>query len=174
MSTADARLWEIVERAAKSVTDEMTGQFDNKNLIDELKISLADQELPAHVRASSVDMLAKSLARGFVSKRNPKPGNSSKMFNPGAILPLGDGKRVWMEYATDRDLIEWARQSTKNLARVASAEGARQAYVAERLQAMRDHGGWLLGQVERDVFGYSPDVEDPPDYEGDDFNDWDE
>jgi hypothetical protein len=86
------------------------------------------------------------------------------MFHPGAILPLGDGKRVWMEYATDRDLIEWARQSTKNLARVASAEGARQSYVAERLDAMSGHRDWLLGRVEREVFGYAPDVEDPPDY----------
>lgn len=161
MSTADSRLWELVEQAARAVTDESTGQFDNKELIDELKASLVDEELPDHVRASSVDVLAKSLARGFVSRRNPRPGKASGMFHPGAILPLGDGKRVWMEYATDRDLIEWARQSTKNLARVASAEGSRQAYVAERLDAMRAHRDWLLGRVEREVFGYVV-VEEPP------------
>lgn len=164
MSTADTRLWELVEQAARAVTDESTGQFDNKSLIDEVKASLANEELPEHVRASSIDVLAKSLARGFVSKRNPRPGKPSGMFHPGAILPLGDGKRVWMEYATDRDLIEWARQSTKNLARVASAEGSRQSYVAERLDAMRSHRDWLLGRVEREVFGFTPDIEDPPDY----------
>lgn len=170
MSTADARLWELVTQAARDVTDEITGRFDNKSLIDELRERLADEDLMDHVRDVSIDRLAKSLATGFVRKRNPKPGKPSGMFHPEAILPLGDGKRIWMEYATEGDLIEWARQSTKNLARVASAEGSRQAYVSERLDAFRAHRGWLLGRIEREVFGYVA-VEDPPDYSD---PEWDE
>lgn len=163
MTTADARLWELVEEAAKAVTDELTGRFDNKTLIDELRERLADEDLMEHVRSVGMDRLARSLADGFVKRRNPKPGKPSGMFHPGAILPLGFGKRIWMEYATDRDLIEWARQSTKNLARVAAAEGSRQEYVADRLEAFQAHRDWLLGRIEREVFGYVA-VEDPPDY----------
>lgn len=163
MSTADARLWELVTQAARHVTDEVTGRFDNKALVDELRGRLTDKDLMAHVREVSIDRLAKSLADGFVKKRNPKPGNPAGLFHPEAILPLGKGKRIWMEYATDKDLIEWARQSTRNLAQVASAEGARQKYVSERLDAFRMHREWKLGRIEREVFGYV-DVEEPPDY----------
>ena len=170
MSTADARLWELVTQAAKDVTDEVSGRFDNKSLIDELRDRLADEDLMEHVREVSLDRLAKGLATGFVRKRNPKPGKTSSMFHPDAILPLGDGKRIWMERATEGDLIEWARQSTKNLARVASAEGARQAYVSERLEAFRIHRGWPLGRIEREVFGYVT-TEDPPEYSD---PEWDE
>lgn len=173
VSTAEARLWEIVEEAAQSVTDEATGQFENKKLIAEIKAKVTSRDLPEHVRSETTDMLAKKLAEGFVRRRNPKPGKAATMFHPGAVLPLGDGKRVWMEYATDADLIEWARQSTKNLARVAAAEGSRQSYVAERLDAMRERPGWLLGQLEREVFGYEPDVEEPP-FDEDDDIDFDE
>lgn len=174
MSTAEARMWQIVEDAAKEVTDESNGQFENKALVDELKTRLADEEMPQHVRAQTTEMLAKKLAEGFVRRRNPKPGKVAAMFSPGAILPLGDGKRVWMDYATDSDLIEWARQSTKNLARVAAAESARQDYVAQRLDAMRDHPGWYLGRVEREVFGYIPEEEPPFDPNEEPDNDhWD-
>jgi hypothetical protein len=163
VSTADARLWEIVEAAARTVTDELTGRFENKHLIDEVRARLADEELQAHVRLVAEDRLAESLARSFVRGRNPKPGKPEGMFHPGAILSLGDGKRIWMEYATDRDLIEWGRLSTKNLARVATAEGGRQQYVADRLEAFEDHRDWLLGRIEREFFGYVG-TEDPPDF----------
>lgn len=174
MSTAHARMWELVEEAAKAVTDELTGRFDNKTLVDELRERLADEDLMEHVREVGRERLAKSLADGFVRSRNPKPGKPSGMFHPGAILPLGDGKRIWMEYATDRDLIEWGRQSSRNLARVATAEGSRQQYVAERLEAFETHRDWLLGRIEREVFGYV-EVEDPPEYSDPDSDqEWDE
>lgn len=165
MSTADARLRELVVQAARAVTDQVTGRFDNKNLVDEIRARLADESVMGHVRDAGADLLAKSLATGFAKKRNPKPGKPSGMFHPEAILSLGDGKRIWMEYATDRDLIEWARQSTRNLARVANAEGDRQTYVADRLGVMRDHPGWLLGRVERELFDYA---------EESDFDDFDD
>lgn len=156
-------MWELVEAAARTVTDELTGRFENKRLIDEVRARLSDDDVQAHVRAVATDKLAESLARSFVRSRNPKPGKPAGMFHPGAILSLGDGKRIWMEYANDRDLIEWGRLSTRNLARVATAEGGRQQYVAERLDAFQSHRDWLLGQIEREVFGYIC-TEDPPNY----------
>lgn len=163
MSVAETRMWELVEAAARTVTDELTGRFENKHLVDEVRTRLSDDDLQVHVRAVAADRLAESLARSFVRSRNPKPGRPSGMFHPGAILSLGDGKRIWMEHANDRDLIEWGRLSTKNLARVATAEGSRQQYVAERLDAFLSHRDWLLGRIEREVFGYV-DTEEPPEY----------
>lgn len=163
MNARDLWVWSLVEKAALTVTDETTGQFDNNAFTAEVRSRLEAEDVSEEVRAVSVEMLAKSLASGFVRRRNPKPGKPSGMFDFGAILPLGKGKRVWMEYATDADLIEWARLSTKNLARVAAAEGARQAYVTERLDAMRDHSGWLLGRIERELFGFS-EANPQPDY----------
>ncbi|MPZ66194.1 MAG: hypothetical protein GEU83_11995 [Pseudonocardiaceae bacterium] len=169
MNMAEARIWEMVEHAAKAVTDN-TGQFEKKGHIDEIKARLTGDELPPHVYHATLDLQAKNLAERFVSRRNPRPGKKNGMFHPSAILPLGDGKRVWMEYATDTDLIEWARLATKNLARVAAAEGARQSYVADRLEAMRDRPGWTLGRIERDVYGY---IEaEPPDDASPDDGDW--
>lgn len=55
------------------------------------------------------------------------------------------------------------RLSTRNLARVARAEADRQDYVAERLDAFRQHGDLLLGQLERIVFGYVHDPDLHPD-----------
>ncbi|MBD0743582.1 hypothetical protein [Streptomyces sp. CBMA152] len=170
MSTADARLWEIVEQAAQAVTDGVTGRLEKKELVAELRERLADNSLMDHVRAVTLDRLAESLARGFGERRSPKPGRPSGMFHPRSILKLGDGKWIWMAEATDRDLIEWGRQSTKNLARVAVAEGARQAYVAERLEAFQTHPGWLLGRIEREVFNHV-EIEDPPNSPD---PDWDE
>lgn len=157
--TAEARLWEIVEAAAIAVTDTITGRFENKDLIDELRARLDMESLPPNVREATLEMQARSLAATFVSRRNPKPRQTGMMFHPGAVLPLGDGKRVWMDQATDSDLLAWARLSTANLGRVALAEGMRQRYAAERLDALREHPGWTLGRVERELFGYVEDDE---------------
>ncbi|WP_238863396.1 hypothetical protein [Kitasatospora sp. A2-31] len=85
------------------------------------------------------------------------------MFHPEGVLKLGSGVWVWMDLATPTDLLEWGRLSTRNLARVARAEADRQDYVAERLDAFRQHGGLLLGQLERIVFGYVHDPDLHPD-----------
>lgn len=170
MSTADARLWEMIEGAALAVTDESTGRFEKKEFVAELRDRLGDEDVMEHIRAVTLDKLAESLARGFGERRSPKPGRRAGMFHPQGILKLGDGKWIWMEYATDRDLIEWGRLSTRNLARVAIAEGGRQRYVAERLEAFEDHRGWKLGRIEREVFGFI----ETEDFLGDTEPDWDE
>lgn len=170
VSTADARLWEMVAQAARDVTDEITGRFNHKEHIDAIRTRLTDDDLAPHVQDVSLDRLARSLATGFVSRRTPKPGKPEGMFHPEAVLPLGKGKRIWMDYAVEGDLIAWGLLSSQNLARVARAEGSRQQYVAERLEAFADHRGWNLGRIEREVFGYV-DTDDEPDYSD---PEWDE
>jgi hypothetical protein len=88
------------------------------------------------------------------------------MFHPQGILKLGNGIWVWMDRATPTDLLEWGRLSTRNLARVATAEADRQDYVSERLDAFRRHIGLAyLGEMERTVFGYIHDPNQPPDFD---------
>ncbi|MCY0928221.1 hypothetical protein OTB20_18870 [Streptomyces sp. H27-H1] len=162
MSTpSDSRLWQIVEEAAASVTDE-TGRFRKSDLEDELRNRLAHEDLEVHVRAAAADKLVQGLVRGFGERRSPKPRRQSGMFHPEGILKLGNGIWVWMDRATRTDLLEWGRLSTRNLARVATAEIDRQRYVADRLDAFRQHTGFdLLGELERTVFGYIASEADP-------------
>ena len=171
MSTADARLYELVEEAADAVTDPSTGRFENKDLIDEVRARLTKDDLPPPIRQVTTDKLAESIVRTFIRRRNPRPRRQGVLFHPRAILPLGDGKRVWMRYATPTDAIEWARLSTQNIARVAAADGDRQGYVAERLRAWADHPGWSWERLEIELFGYAPDEEDLPDHPDPDWDD---
>ncbi|MER5765649.1 hypothetical protein [Streptomyces sp. NPDC002082] len=159
---SDARLWQIVEEAAAAVTDE-TGRFRKGDLEDELRTRFAHEDLEVHVRAAAADKLVQGLVRGFGERRSPKPRRQSGMFHPEGILKLGNGIWVWMDRATRNDLLEWGRLSTRNLARVATAELDRQRYVAERLDAFREHSGFdFLGELEKTVFGYiASEAEDP-------------
>jgi hypothetical protein len=93
------------------------------------------------------------------------PRRASSLFHPRRILKLGNGW-VWMDRATVTDLLEWGRQSTKNVTRVKTADADRQSYVAERVDAFRSHHGLvLLGELERIVFGYVNDPNEPADIE---------
>lgn len=104
------------------------------------------------------------LVRGFGERRSPKLRQTSSMFHPRRILKLGNGIWVWMDRATVTDLLEWGRQSTKNVTRVKTADADRQSYVNERVDAFRDHAGLtLLGELERIVFGYADNPGTPPD-----------
>lgn len=64
----------------------------------------------------------------------------------------GGGKRVLAEQATSADVITRAALEAKNTARTLAAAGRRQKCAAERLDAMRDHPGWSLGRIERELF----------------------
>lgn len=151
----ETRLWQEITRAANNVTDSTTGRFESKHLTDEIANLLHSEQLAPEVREVSVEMQAKTLAREFVEKRNPKPTKKQGiLFHPEAILPLGQGIRVWMKDATAADLMTWGQLSAKNLHKVARAESARQEYVASRVEVMRDHQDWRLERVERDVFEY--------------------
>lgn len=163
MSIGDARLWELVEQAAQAVTD-VNGHWEQKPFVDEIRRLLDAEDLPVHVRAAGQDELAKRLGTSFVEKRKPKPDKSGSLFYPQSVLPLGKGKRVWMDLATDADIIAWAVLETDNTAKVLAAAGRRQAYAASRLDALRDNPGWLLGRVERELFGW---IESEPPYDDD-------
>jgi hypothetical protein len=167
VSNADTRLWEIIEQAARAVTDPDTGHFDQKAFVDELRARITADNVSPDVRAATLDETAKRLADSFVNRRKPKQRANGALFDPGAVLPLGDGKRVWMDTATAADLIAWAGLEAKNAARILAAAGRRQEYAADRLVSMRAHPGWLLGRVEREVYGWA-EGDTPADYDEDD------
>lgn len=164
--SAETALWQIIEQAARAVTDPQTGRFEHKHFIDELRRRLTADQLPPDVRHATLEETAKRLADSFVNRRKPRQRATGVLFDPGALLPLGEGKRVWMAEATDADLIAWAGLEAKNAARVLASAGTRQGYAAQRLDAMRAHPGWLLGRVEREVFGWVED-DTPTEYEDD-------
>ncbi|KQV20951.1 MULTISPECIES: hypothetical protein [unclassified Kitasatospora] len=164
--TAEIRLQEIVEDAARTVTDD-TGRFHKTDFESEVRKRLSADDLEVHIQAEALDKLAHGLVRGFGERRSPNPRRRSGMFHPQGILKLGSGKWVWMESATPTDLLEWGRLASQNLARVAQAETIRQDYVAERLDAFRLHSDLLLGELERIVFGYVHNPNADPDFETD-------
>lgn len=174
MSIDDARLWEMVEETARAVTDDDSGRFEEKAFVDALRQRLGEDDLKEHVRAAALDRLARTLATGFVRSRSPKPGKPEGMFDPSAVLKLGRGLRVWMEKATAYDLILWGRLSSQNVTKVVAADASRQEYVSDRIEAFLDHPGWLLGRLERTVFGYEETTEPPDCSDFAEADDWDE
>lgn len=170
MNPDKRRIYEIVEAAAQAVTDE-NGVFYQKALADEVKARLAAKELPPHLREHAADMGVAQLAAQFVRNRTPKKRDDGKLFDPCAILPLGGEdsavKRVWMDKATDEDLMAWGAQDAANLSKVAAASAVKQAYIAERVREMRDHQIRTLGRLERDVHNWAeddmPDDDEPDD-----------
>jgi len=170
VNPAKRRIYELVEAAAQAVTDD-DGVFYQKALADEVKARLTDKELPPQLREHTADVLASLLATQFVRNRTPKKHDDGKLFDPGAILPLGGEdsavKRVWMDKATDEDLMAWGAQDAANLSKVAAASADKQAYIAERVRGMRDHQIKTLGRLERDVYGWveddMPDDDEPDD-----------
>lgn len=160
MSGNKRRLFEAVETAARAVTND-EGRVHTKTLREELDARF--DELPDHVRVIARELQIEQLVTAWKTARTPKPTAAGLLFHPSAILPLGNGQFVWMDQATADDLRAWGLLSTRNLARVAKAEATRQEYVVDRLGAMRDNPGRLLGEIEREVFGW---VEgDEPDFD---------
>lgn len=164
-------LWEFVEAAAAAVIpDTMTKQWEHKRFREETRNRLDDfDELPADVKDAALDLLAKHLTDRFVSRRKPRASEPDEMFHPSRVLPLGNGMRIWMADATASDLMAWAALEARNAARIMGAAGRRQEYVASRLTAMREHPGWSLGRIEREVFGYV--LLEPDDYRDDEVED---
>jgi hypothetical protein len=163
----EARIWQLVEQAAKDVSDD-DGRFDDVKLREKLRDLLTIDDLNPVEKQATIDMLVKTLTTTFIRRRNPKRQPSGTLFNAASVIPLGDGKRVWMEQATDDDLLAWASLSTANLSRVAIAEGNRQRYVSERLAELRKHPDWRLGRVEREIFGYVEYEADESEWDPDD------
>lgn len=166
---AERQIKLLVEDAARAVTND-AGHFQQKALVDKFRelFEAAAKDAP-HVREQGARDLAESYCGSWVTARKPKPGGEDgALFHPGYVLPLGNGERVWMERATAADLIQWAALDSDNTARINAAAGRRQAYVAGRLTEFPTHPGWVLGDIERVVFGYV-EVDDRPDDDPEDL-----
>ncbi|CAL9364622.1 hypothetical protein SUDANB105_00738 [Streptomyces sp. enrichment culture] len=162
-TTAALRLQHIVEQSAVDLTD-ATGRFHKRHLTDAVREQLAREDLDPHIRAAALDKLAQSLVTGFGEHRNPRRRRTGRLFHPQDVIKLGNGIWVWMDRATDSDVLEWRRLSRRNRARVDLADNEVQDYTDEVLDAFRAHADVVyLGDLERTVFGWS---EDDADHDG--------
>ncbi|MFK0121188.1 hypothetical protein [Streptomyces sp. NPDC090994] len=157
MTSTDLRLQTIVERSARALTDQ-DGRFHKRQLTDAVREQLAREDLDPHLKSAALDKLAQSLVTGFGEHRNPRRRRSGTLFDPGDIVKLGTGVWVWMDRATDSDLLEWSRLSRKNRVRVDLADAEVQDYVDQRIDAFRLHTDVIhLGELERVAFGWAAD-----------------
>ncbi|GAU70741.1 hypothetical protein SSP35_22_00440 [Streptomyces sp. NBRC 110611] len=165
-TTADIRLQRIVERAALALTDDK-GRFRKDDLTDAVLEELAREDLDPHIKAAARRKLAESLVTGFGEQRNPRRRRTGTLFHPDDVVKLGNGIWVWMDRATDSDLLVWSRLSRRNRARVDLADAEVQDYVDQRIDAFRAHADVVyLGDLERVVFGWTEDHADQADLPG--------
>ncbi|MFE1197273.1 hypothetical protein ACFW6E_31670 [Streptomyces olivaceoviridis] len=154
-NTAYIRLQHIVEQSAVALTD-ADGRFHKRHLTDAVREQLARKDLDPHMKAAALDKLAESLVTGFGEHRNPRRRRSGSLFHPQDIVKLGNGIWVWMDRATDSDLLEWSRLSRRNRVRVDLADAEVQDYVDQCIDAFRSHTDVVyLGDLERVVFGWA-------------------
>ncbi|MFF9785089.1 hypothetical protein [Streptomyces nigrescens] len=154
-TTADIRLRHIVEQTAVDLTD-IDGRFHKHRLTDAVRDRLSRDDLDPHIKAAALDKLAQSLVTGFGEHRNPRRRRTGTLFHPRDIVKLGTGIWVWMDRATDSDLLEWSRLSRRNRVRVDLADSEVQDYVDQRIDAFRTHADVVyLGDLERTVFGWA-------------------
>ncbi len=154
MSLDKAHLYELIEEVARKVTDD-DGRFEASRLREELAVEL--ENAPVHIRALVEDMKVSSLVTSFRRSRQPKIAQGAVLFDPGAIMPLGNGVSVWMGRATPRDVQAWLLLSSRNLAAVAKAEAIKQEYGASRLAEWHAYPGTLL-DLERYAFGWTESI----------------
>lgn len=160
MSTADAQAWALVEAAAKAVTDEITGHYKSAEFAAELADRLA--AAPEHVQEVVREQAVQRLVEGFHRRRTPQFKAQGGLYDPGYVLSLGRGERVWMAEAGRDDLVAWAGLGTANVEVVRVAADRRQEYVAARRRVMEQYPGRPLGWIEREFFGFTPG--EPPEY----------
>ncbi|MGW5868268.1 hypothetical protein ACWFRJ_39685 [Streptomyces sp. NPDC055239] len=155
MTATDIRLQHIVEQSAVDLTDS-AGRFRKRQLTDAVREKLTGEDLDPHIKAAALDKLAQSLVTGFGEHRNPRRRQTGSLFHPQDVIKLGNGIWVWMDRATDSDLLEWRRLSRRNRARVDVADNEIQDYTDERLDAFRHHTDVVyLGNLERVIFGWT-------------------
>lgn len=159
MSTDEHRIWELVEQAARNASDE-DGRFSGKQHKDEL-IELLENVDMARVREVQLDLSARKLVESFARRRNPRErhGQSSlpSLYDDSFVLVLEDGLRVWMNDATQQDLITWDSRTAEKVQKTVDAQRKRHQYVETRLTVWRGRRDiQTLGDLERHYFGYSP------------------
>lgn len=168
MSTASNRIALMVEQEARLATGD-DGHWEQKSLVDRVRKRLKDDvNLAPGIKDQVEYDSAAYYARAFVSRRKPHPDkDTGGLFRPEYVLPLGEGNRVWMDQATNSDLMSWAALETANTAKVLNASATRQAYVAKCLAAFGKHPKWTLGRVERESFGWVETAEPPDEFDED-------
>ncbi|MEE4544013.1 hypothetical protein V2S66_18805 [Streptomyces sp. V4-01] len=96
------------------------------------------------------------------------PQRTPSLFHPRRTLQFGGGMSVRMDRATDTDLLAWSLLSRRYSSRTGLADNDVLDYIDQRIDAFRDHPGIvLLGDLERTVFGYADDPDQPIDAEPD-------
>ncbi|TXL84194.1 hypothetical protein [Streptomyces sp. IB2014 016-6] len=149
------RLRGIVEQSAVALTD-ADGRFHKNQLTDAVREQLARDDLDPGIRAAALDTLAQSLVTGFGEHRNPRRRRNGSLFHPQDILKLGNGIWVWMDRATDSDVLQWSRLSRRNRARVDQADSEIQEYADQRADAFRAYPDIVyLGELERVAFDWT-------------------
>lgn len=149
------RLRGIVEQSAVALTD-ADGRFHKNQLTDAVRDQLARDDLDPGIRAAALDTLAQSLVTGFGEHRNPRRRRNGSLFHPHDILKLGNGIWVWMDRATDSDVVQWSRLSRRNRARVDEADSEIQDYADLQADAFRAYPDIVyLGELERVAFNWT-------------------
>lgn len=88
--------------------------------------------------------------------RRPQAGSDQpSLFEPDALLPVGEGLRVKMGKATIRDFATWWRIETEEYSAQVQAYAAKSQYHSSRLTNWADRHV-TLEDVERDIFGWHP------------------
>jgi hypothetical protein len=94
------------------------------------------------------------------------PRRIPSLFHPRRTLQLGGGMSVRMDRATASDLLAWSLLSRRNSSRTGLADNDVLDYIDQPTDAFRGHPGIvLLGELERIVFGYADDPDQPADAE---------
>lgn len=160
MEYGDRLLDELVQRAAERVKDPATGYIHRKHLIDEVDRDLERGELHISAAARLRRASTETQVDKFLNRRKPKPTGQDTIYDANYLLPLGDGKRVFMCDATISDLLAYQRGVEENRKRVNKRASETDVYITERVAALEANPGRSLGWVETHVFGHSTD-EDP-------------
>ncbi|MEU5162310.1 hypothetical protein AB0G74_22265 [Streptomyces sp. NPDC020875] len=159
--TTNTRLQQIVEQCAIALTD-ADGRVSKRELTVAVREQLTSDDLDHHTKTAALGQLASSLVTGFGEQRNPRRRRADTLFHPRDLIKPGNGVWVWMDQATDSDLLAWSRLSRRNRARVDRADDEVQDYVDQRTDAFRTHTGIVrLIDLERAAFGWN-DTDDEP------------
>lgn len=170
MEYGDRLLDDLVAEAAEYVKDPHTGYIQRKDLIDEVQLRLEQNQIEAAASARLLRASTETQVDKFFNRRKPKPTAQGSIYEPNYLLPLGDGKRVFMRDASVGDLIAYRVGVEQNQKRVNNRAAQTYEYIGERITALNENPGRSLGWVERHVFGYEGGDGDAHIYEEDIFD----
>lgn len=139
-----------LERLLRLHTDQF-GEIDVDAVINDMAVWLLGNP---SVLAAEAATIARRTFDAFDRSHRPKSaGAQFGLFAPQNLIPIGKNQRVWMEHATREHLVLWAALDDAEFAASATAQAAKSAYRASRLQAWTPQHATLI-DVERDAFGW--------------------